>query len=71
MQTKGEKNQNNEDNENITVNKVDEIVGIALKGVGMAMAMGIAVTVLTVLGEIDTKSAFTMLGIGLTSVSIY
>ena len=69
MQTKGEKNQNNEDNENITVNKVDEIVGIALKGVGMAM--GIAVIVLTVLGEIDAKSAFTMLGIGLTSVSIY
>ena len=49
-------------------NKVDEIVDTALNGVGMAM--GIAVTVLSVLGELDTKQAFIMLGIGLTSVSI-
>lgn len=49
-------------------NKVDEIVDTALNGVGMAM--GIAVTVLSVLGELETKQAFIMLGIGLTSVSI-
>lgn len=49
-------------------NKVDEIVDMALNGVGMAM--GIAVTVLSVLGELETKQAFIMLGIGLTSVSI-
>ena len=54
--------------ENIGKNKVDEIVDTALKGIGIAM--GIAVTVLTVLGELDSKSAFIMLGIGLASVSI-
>ena len=54
--------------ENIGKNKVDEIVDNALKGIGIAM--GIAVTVLTVLGELDSKSAFIMLGIGLTSVSV-
>ena len=32
--------------------------------------MGIAVAVLSVLGELETKSAFVMLGIGLASVSI-
>ena len=54
--------------ENIGKNKVDEIVDTALKGIGIAM--GIAVTVLTVLGELDSKSAFIMLGIGLASVSV-
>ena len=54
--------------ENIGKNKVDEIVDNALKGIGIAM--GIAVTVLTVLGELDSKSAFIMLGIGLASVSV-
>ena len=57
-----------ETKENIDKNKVDEIVDTALKGIGIAM--GIAVTVLTVLGELETKSAFIMLGIGLASVSI-
>lgn len=57
-----------ETKENIGKNKVDEIVDTALKGIGIAM--GIAVTVLTVLGELETKSAFIMLGIGLASVSI-
>ena len=54
--------------ENIGKNKIDEIVDTALKGIGIAM--GIAVTVLTVLGELDSKSAFIMLGIGLASVSV-
>ena len=64
MQNKVEDKENNIEN-----NKVSEIVDIALKGVGLAM--GIAVTVLTVLNEIDMKSAVMMLGIGLASTSIY
>ena len=54
--------------ENIGKNKVDVIVDTALKGIGVAM--GIAVTVLSVLGVLETISAFVMLGIGLASVSI-
>lgn len=57
-----------ENKENMSKNKVDEIVDTALKGVGIAM--GIAVTVLAVLGELETNTAFIMLGIGLASVSI-
>ena len=57
-----------ETKECIGKNKVDEIVDTALKGIGVAM--GIAVTVLSVLGELETKYAFVMLGIGLASVSI-
>ncbi len=57
-----------ETKENIGKNKVDEIVDVALKGIGIAM--GIAVTVLSILGELETKSAFIMLGIGLASVSV-
>ena len=56
-----------ETKENIDKNKVDEIVDVALKGIGMAM--GIAVAVLSILGELETESAFIMLGIGLASIS--
>ena len=56
-----------ETKENITKNKVDQIVDVALKGIGMAM--GIAVAVLSILGELETESAFIMLGIGLASIS--
>ncbi len=35
------------------------------------MAMGIAVTVLSVLGELDNQSGFTLLGIGLACVGIH
>jgi transcriptional regulator with XRE-family HTH domain len=56
-----------ETKENISKNKVDEIVDVALKGIGMAM--GIAVAVLSILGELETQSAFIMLGIGLASIS--
>ena len=35
------------------------------------MAMGIAVTVLSVLGELDSQSGFAMLGIGLACVGIH
>lgn len=57
-----------ETKENMSKNKVDEIVDTALKGIGIAM--GIAVTVLSVLGELETNTAFIMLGIGLASISI-
>jgi transcriptional regulator with XRE-family HTH domain len=57
-----------ETKENMSENKVDEIVDTVLKGIGMAM--GIAVTVLSILGELETNTAFIMLGIGLASISI-
>ena len=48
--------------------KVAEVMEIAPKAI--AMAMGIAVTVLTLLGELDVKSGMVMLGIGLACVGI-
>ena len=50
------------------VSKVSEIMEIAPKAV--AMAMGIAVTVLTVLNALDMKSGMVMLGIGLACAGI-
>ena len=50
------------------VSKVSQIMDIAPKAV--AMAMGIAVTVLTILNELDMKSGMIMLGIGLACVGI-
>ena len=50
------------------VSKVSEIVDLAPRAV--AMAMGIAVTVLTVLDAVDLKSAMVMLGIGLACAGI-
>ena len=50
------------------VSKVTEIMEIAPKAV--AMAMGIAVTVLTILNALDVKSGMVMLGIGLACVGI-
>ena len=48
--------------------KVAGIMEIAPKAV--AMAMGIAVTVLTILSALDVKSGMVMLGIGLACVGI-
>ena len=48
--------------------KIDEIVDVAFKGV--ALAMGIAVVVLSIMKQIEMESAITMLGIGLTSIAI-
>ena len=45
------------------------LLNIILKA--LPTAMGIAVLVSSLLGELDRKSAFTMLGIGLASVGIY
>ena len=51
-----------------TNNKVSEIVNLALKGV--ALAMGIAVVVLSFIGDIGTNEAGSMLGIGLACLSV-
>ena len=48
--------------------KVSQIMEIAPRAV--AMAMGIAVTVLTILDALDAKSGMVMLGIGLACVGI-
>ena len=45
-----------ETKENTGKNKVEEIIDTALKGIGIAM--GIAVAVLSILGELGTNSAF-------------
>ena len=50
------------------VSKIAEIMDIAPKAV--AMAMGIAVTVLTILNALDVKSGMIMLGIGLACAGI-
>lgn len=50
------------------VGKVSEIMAIIPKA--LAMAMGIAVTVLAILNELDVKSGMVMLGIGLACVGI-
>ena len=46
----------------------DYLLEIALPAI--AMAMGIAVVVLTVLGELETKDGMTMLGIGLACTGL-
>ena len=50
-------------------NKINEIINIALIGIGLAM--GICVMVTSILKQIDMNSAITMLGIGMTSFGIY
>jgi len=44
------------------------IVSIALKGI--AVAMGVAVIVLNILGTLNANSALSMLGIGLAALAI-
>ena len=51
-----------------TVSLGKEIAQTALKGI--AVAMGIAVTVLSLLGEMKTETAIPMLGIGLACMGI-
>ncbi len=45
------------------------LFNIILKAI--PVAMGVAVIVTSLLGELDMKSGFTMLGIGLASIGIY
>lgn len=47
----------------------DYFLNIVLKAI--PVAMGIAVVVTSLLGELDIKSGFTMLGIGLSCVGLY
>ena len=47
----------------------DFLLDVILKAV--PLAMGIAVAVLSLLGELDTRSGFTMLGMGLACVGIH
>lgn len=49
-------------------NKIESIVDLALKGV--ALAMGIAVTVLSVLEQLEVNSALLMLGLGLACLAV-
>lgn len=48
--------------------KIGEIVNLVLRGV--ALAMGIAVVVLSLMNEIETNSAISMLGIGLACLAV-
>ena len=54
--------------ENGYANRISEIVDIALKGI--ALAMGIAVVVLSLIDKIEAKEAVSMLGIGLACMAI-
>ena len=49
--------------------KIDEIVNIVLIGIGLAM--GICIIVTSILKQIDINNAMTMLGLGVSCLSIY
>ena len=49
--------------------KVNDIINIALIGIGLAM--GICIVVTSILKQIDMNNAITMLGIGVSCLSIY
>lgn len=49
--------------------KTDDVLDLVLKAV--PLAMGVAVTVLSILDELPVTSGFTMLGIGLACVGAY
>ena len=48
--------------------RISELITLALKGV--ALAMGVAVVVLSFLNEIGTASAIGMLGLGLACLAV-
>ena len=50
-------------------NKADEIINLALIGIGLAM--GICVIVTSILKQIDINNAIMLLGIGISSLAIY
>ncbi len=50
-------------------NKIDEIINIGLIGIGLAM--GICIIVTSIMKQIDTNTASTMLGIGMSCLAIY
>lgn len=49
--------------------KADDIINIAL--IGVSLAMGICIIFTSILKQIDMNNAITMLGIGLSCLSIY
>ena len=49
--------------------KTDDVLDIVLKAV--PLAMGVAVTVLSILDELPVTSGFTMIGIGLACIGAY
>lgn len=49
--------------------RADEILCIALPGIGLAM--GICVVITAILGQADAKSSASMLGIGLSCLALY
>lgn len=52
-----------------TNKRASELIDVILKGI--STAMGVAVVVLSALGEIDANFGFSMLGIGLTCIGVY
>ena len=50
-------------------NKFDEIMNIAL--LGISLAMGICIIIVSILKQIEVTNAITMLGIGLSCLAIY
>lgn len=48
--------------------KTEQVLDVALKAI--PLAMGIAVTVLAILGELNMQSGFSMLGIGLACLAV-
>ncbi len=49
--------------------KINKLINLILKGIGLAM--GIAVLVLNILGEMDVNSSIKLLAIGMTAFGIY
>ena len=50
-------------------NKVENMIDLILKAI--PTAMGVAVVVTSLLGELDVRSGFSMLGVGLACLGIY
>ena len=50
-------------------NDIERIISVALRAI--ALAMGVAVTVLTLLDELDSDSGLGMLGIAVLALSVY
>lgn len=55
-------------NRNTVVNQIYAIANLAMKGV--ALAMGVAVVVLSTMNQLDTDAAIPMLGLGLACLAI-
>ena len=49
--------------------KINDIINIILIGVGLAM--GVCIVVTSILKQIDMNNAITLLGIGMSCLSIY